>query len=223
MTTAVSSAATDDPAPAGPTPAHKLVQEVAGARIRELQSGYLADRPSAVAALARIRRGVGKPVHAVADLWGLEGTDRLYAEIPERREETRVRAENAVHVAVTLWAVHQQSRRDAPMHIAGTPLGRAVRALIPGEDVDDPLRRRYLRIGTATSLEMLAERMRDIVLTLRQKTQAMDYAVLAGQIYLWQIPDQRTEVRRQWGRDFHARAQPTGSGTEGTEQTKEAS
>jgi CRISPR system Cascade subunit CasB len=222
MTTAVANAS-NHPAPVGPPTVQDLVKEVTDARIRELQSGYLKDRPDAVAALARLRRGVGKPVHAVADLWGLEGTDRLYTEIPDRWEEARVRAENAVHVAITLWAVHQQSRRDAPMHIVGMPLGRAVRALIPGEDVDDPVRRRYLRIGAATSLEMLAERMRDVVLTLRQKTQATDYAVLAGQIYLWQIPNQRTEVRRQWGRDFHARAQPTGSGTEGTEQTKEAS
>jgi CRISPR system Cascade subunit CasB len=222
MTTAVVNA-TDNAASAGRPAIQNLVKEVTNARIRELQSGYLKDKPDAVAALARLRRGVGKPVHAVADLWGLEGTDRLYTEIPDRWEETRVRAENAVHVAITLWAVHQQSRRDAPMHIAGIPLGRAVRALIPGEDIDDPLRRRYLRIGTATSLEMLAERLRDIVLTLRQKTQGMDYAVLAEQIYGWQIPNQRTEVRRQWGRDFHSRTQPAASVAEGTEQTKEAS
>lgn len=224
MTTTAATVANDQ-APASPLPIPLLVREVANTHIRMLQSGYLNDRPAAVAALARIRRGVGKPIHTVPDLWGLLGTDRLYTDIPDSRPDERVRADNAVHIAVTLWAVHQQSRREAPMHVAGGPqLGRAVRSLMPNEDVDDePLRRRFVRIGTATSLETLAQRLRDVVLVLRQKTQAMDYAALAEQIYHWQVPDRRAEVRREWGRNFHARAQQAASDTQGTEQTKEVS
>ncbi|ACU72796.1 CRISPR-associated protein, Cse2 family [Catenulispora acidiphila DSM 44928] len=222
--TTTSATTVNAPAPAGPPPIHELVKEIANAHIRKLQGGYLNDRPEAVAALARIRRGVGKPLHAVPDLWGLEGTDRLYTDIPDRRENERLRAENAVHIAVTLWAVHQQSRRDSPMHVAGGPqLGRAVRALMPGDDIDEPLRRRFVRIGTATSLDTLAQRLRDVVLVLRQHTQAMDYAALAEQIYHWQMPDRRARVRRDWGRNFHARAQQGTPDTQGTEQTKEAS
>jgi len=223
MTTTAATAANDQ-APATPLSTRALVKEVTNTHIRKLQSGYLNDRPDAVAALARIRRGVGKPVHAVPDLWGLTGTDRLYTEIPRSKEREQVRAENAVHIAVTLWAMHQQSRRDAPMHVAGGPqLGRAVRALMPGEEIDEPLRRRFVRIGTATSLETLAQRLRDVVLVLRQHTQAMDYAALAEQLYRWQLPDARAEVRRDWGRNFHARAQQPTSDTQGTEHTKEAS
>lgn len=223
--TTTAATTTNDPAPASPPPIPVLVREVTNARIRTLQSGYLSDRPAAVAALARIRRGVGKTIHAVPDLWGLLGTDRLYADIPDSRREEQIRAENAVYIAVTLWAMHQQSRREAPMHIAGGPqLGRAVRSLMPNEEVyDEPLRRRFVRIGTATSLETLAQRLRDVVLLLRQHTQAMDYAALAEQIYGWQIPDRRAEVRRDWGRNFHARAQQATSDTQGTEQAKGSS
>lgn len=202
----------------------ELVNEITDTHIRKLQNGYLNDRPDAVAALARIRRGVGKPIHAVPDLWGLEGTDRLYTEIPDGKVTDRERAENAVHIAVTLWAVHQQSRRDAPMHVAkGPQLGRAVRAVMPGDEVDEPLRRRFVRIGTATSLETLAQRLREVVLILRQHTQAMDYAALSEQLYRWQMPDWRSNVRRDWGRNFHARSQQPAPGTQGTEQTKETS
>lgn len=223
MTIASTNAVENTPL-ARPLRVPELVGEIANAHIRKLQGGYLNDRPETVAALARIRRGVGKPIHAVPDLWGLEGTDRLYTDIPDHREDERLRAENAVHIALTLWAVHQQSRRDSPMHVAGGPqLGRAIRALMPGDEVDEPLRRRFVRIGTATSLETLAQRLRDVVLTLRQHAQAMDYAALAQQLYRWQLPDARAEVRRDWGRNFHARAQQPTSDAQGTEPIKEAS
>ena len=215
-------------APADPSSAQltipELVQETTNTHIGRLQSGYLKDRPDAVAALARIRRGVGKPIHAVPDLWGLTGADRLHTEIAAHKVDELTRAENAVHVAVTLWAVHQQSRRDSPMHVADGPqLGRAIRELMPRDEVDEPLRRRFVRIGTASSLETLEQRLRDIVLVLRQQAQAMDYAVLAKQLYRWQIPSERAEVRRDWGRNFHARPQPTTAGAQSTDQSKEAS
>ena len=191
-------------------PIPDIVQDAADTHIRALQSGYLRDHPDAVASLARIRRGVGKPVHAVPDLWGLTGTELLYSEIDERRRpEDFLRAENAVHIAVTLWALHQQSRRDVPMHVTRGPhLGRAVRDLMPQEQFDEPIRRRFVRVGTASSLDVLTQRLRDIVLLLRQEARPMDYGVLATQLYRWQQPGGRGAVHREWGRNFHARAQP---------------
>jgi CRISPR system Cascade subunit CasB len=144
----------------------EIVRETVRAHIGPLQAGYLSDRPDAVAALARIRRGAGKPINAVPDLWGLTGTDPLHEGI--RAEPQITRAENAVHISVTLWALHQQSRRDAPMHVAGgRQLGRAVRELMPTGEVDEPIRQRFVRVGTAGSLDVLAQRLRDIVLLLR--------------------------------------------------------
>src|SRR5262249_34285892 len=112
----------------------------AAQHIAQLQRGYRQDRPGAVAALARIRRGAGKPPGEIPDLWGLTGTDLLFIAAPGWGEGARmVRAENAMHVAVTLWALHQQSHREADMHQTGGPgLGAAVRRSMPDNDIDKP-------------------------------------------------------------------------------------
>jgi CRISPR system Cascade subunit CasB len=207
-------------------PISQIVNEAADTHIKRLQSGYTNDHPAAVAALARIRRGAGKPIHAVPDLWGLSGTELLYREIDERRQaEEFTRAENAVHIAVTLWALHQQSQKGSPMHLSGGPqLGRAVRDIMPGDEIDEPLRRRFVRAGTATSLDGLTQRLRDIVLVLRQNAQPMDYGALAAQLYQWQRPDQRLAVHRAWGRNFHARSQrPAAASTTSVTEPKESS
>lgn len=207
------------------------VADAADRCIRRLQYGYRQDHPSAVATLARLRRGAGRPAHDVQDLWGLTATDELsgvLAELPdgEQRRFDHDRAEEALHLAVTLWALHQQSHREADMYLPGRGLGRAVRVLmIPtsgsaenaadtaqGTDggrtraepaLDEPLRRRFVRVGTSSSFDGLAQRLREIVLLLRRSSVALDYGLLADQLYRWQLPAQRAEVRREWGRDFH--------------------
>jgi CRISPR system Cascade subunit CasB len=139
-------------------------------------------------------------------------------------------AEEALHLAVTLWALHQQSHRTMDMHSTGYGLGRAVRVLMsktaPAAEgagaaksapaLDEPLRRRFVRVGTAASLEVLGQRLREIVLLLRKSEVPLDYALLADQLYRWQLDSAQAGVRREWGRDFHlagtTRAQPTGTG-----------
>lgn len=171
--------------------------------IVRLQAGYRNDRPDAVAALARIRRGAGRPANTLPDLWGLTGTERLFGYGLDEKEITR--AENAVHIAVTLWALHQQSRRDANMHVSDGPqFGSAVRKLMPGAEIDEAIRKRFVRAGTATSLDVLSQRLRDLVLLLRQAALPLDYGLLADQLYQWQEPGGQTLVHRAWGRSFHA-------------------
>ncbi|MEK8144008.1 type I-E CRISPR-associated protein Cse2/CasB [Streptomyces sp. M10(2022)] len=86
---------------------------------------------------------------------GLIGAEALY----ERhwRESDAEQAENAVHLAVTLWALHQQGHRDADMHVKdGHGLGRAVRRLMPDPAIDEPIRKRFVRAATASSFDALA-------------------------------------------------------------------
>jgi CRISPR system Cascade subunit CasB len=200
--------------------------------IRPLQRGYRDDRPAAVSTLARLRRGAGRPANDLPDLWGVIGTDELteaLAALPEDRAGTfdHGRAEEALHLAGTLWALHQQSHRGADMHVGGLGLGRAVRMLmLPGSDkpgrdgesgtdseggkrspadpeLNEPLRRRFVRVGTAGSLDVLAQRLREIVLLLRRDAVPLDYGLLADQLFWWQVPVRTAAVRRGWGRDFH--------------------
>ncbi|MFJ1596236.1 type I-E CRISPR-associated protein Cse2/CasB [Streptomyces sp. NPDC088261] len=192
--------------------ARQRVGAVTGAIIAPLQWGYLNDRPEAVAALARLRRGAGKQFSEMPDLWGLADTRPLHAPPADGgrvlREDELIRAEDAVHVALTLWALHQQSQSQG-MHQAHRPtaprgLGAAVRRLMPPNEIAEPLRKRLVRAGNAADLPAVAQRLRDLVVLLRAGDVQLDYALLAEQLYHWQEPGGRDAVRREWGRSFQA-------------------
>ncbi|MET9396871.1 type I-E CRISPR-associated protein Cse2/CasB [Kitasatospora sp. NPDC002965] len=175
--------------------------------LARLQYGYHRDEAAAVARVAQIRRGAGRPVDALPELWGLTGLELLYPDGRVRPTDTA--AENAMHTAVTLWSLHQQSHRNSGMHrLDGTGLGFAVRQLMPVDDVDEPLRKRFVRVGAAPVFDVLAQRLREIVVLLHRAAVPLDYGVLADQLYLWQLPGRRAEVTRSWGRGFHAYRPP---------------
>lgn len=191
------------------------VAELTVERITPWQEGYLRDNPKDVAVLARLRRGAGRDAAEVPDLWSLVDTGPLHIRTGELRplsEQELTRAENAVHAALTLWALHQQSR-GLRMHRAHTQkqptgLGAAVRRLMPPNDIDEPVRKRLVRAGTAADLTTLTQRLRDILVLLRRADIPLDYGLLAGQLYTWQWPGGPSAVRREWGRSFHAWQQP---------------
>lgn len=208
-----------------------LAEQATRSSIASLQARYLNDDPAAVAKIARLRRGAGKRAHELQDLWGIDALDKL-AELMEKLaeppgQEDAERAEEAVFLASTLWALHQQSRRENKMHADGHNLGSAVRALIQqsatsgADEEGSVLRKRLVRVGTAESLDSVAVRLREIVLLLRAVSEPLDYARLAGQLYRWQNRRDRPGVQREWGREFHLAAVPpakrrkaAGNGTE---------
>ncbi|MEE1753540.1 type I-E CRISPR-associated protein Cse2/CasB [Streptomyces sp. SP18CS02] len=172
--------------------------------INRLQRGYLDDRADAVAALARLRRGVGRPAGETPDLWGLTGTEPLYEryERGEFTEEAMNRAEAATHIAVTLWSLHQQSHRTKRMHRRpGPELGTAVRRTYAAE-IDEPTHKRFVRIGAAATPVELAVRLRALVLLLRREEIPLDYGLLADQLHAWQQTGGPQRVRRSWGRSY---------------------
>ena len=187
--------------------APRLVGRVVGEFVTELQDGYLRDTGDAVGRLAQLRRGAGKLPHEVPELWGLTGAERLY-EDETLSEAQAARAETASFVAVTLYALHQQSRPDRGMHSPHIELGAAVRRLMPPDGIDEPIRRRFVRVGTAGSLGVLAYRLREIVSLLRRDSIPLDYGLLAEHLYRAQTPEGLAQVRRRWGRSFHAHRPP---------------
>ncbi|MFI5799040.1 type I-E CRISPR-associated protein Cse2/CasB [Streptomyces sp. NPDC051677] len=201
-----------------PPSVRSRVAELAAVQIDRWQEGYLRDSPKDVAALARLRRGAGRDAADLPDLWTLVDTSPLYARLDDVRplsEEELVRAENALHAALTLWAMHQQSR-GAHMHrphARGGPggpagLGAAVRRLMPPDGIDEPVRKRLVRAGTAPDLTSLSQRLRDLIVLLRRADIPLDYGLLAGQLYAWQWPGGADTVRREWGRSFHSWQDP---------------
>ncbi|MFJ1652373.1 type I-E CRISPR-associated protein Cse2/CasB [Streptomyces sp. NPDC088337] len=192
------------------TPRERVARLAAG-HIAALQRGYLDDQSHAVAALARLRRGAGREAGQLPDLWALIDTGPLHETPHGARplsERELVRAEDALHVALTLYALHQQSRRSG-MYQADRPdrrrgLGAAVRRMMKPGEIDEPVHKRLVRAGTAPDLTVLAQRLRDIVVLLRREDIQLDHALLAGQLYTWQWPGGADTVRREWGRSFHA-------------------
>lgn len=221
-----------------PTSIRGRVTGLAHELIVTRQDGYLRDSAVDVAALARLRRGAGRDAAALPDLWGLIDTSPLHSTEDAGRqlsERELVRAENALHTALTLWALHQQSRgsRMHRPHSYQRPggLGAATRRLMPAGEIDDAVRKRLVRAGTAPDLTTLAQRLRDIVTLLRGADIPLDYGLLAGQLYAWQWPDGPAAVRREWGRSFHARlksdsdsgSRDTGSNQPAAKDDKDAS
>ncbi|MET8750363.1 type I-E CRISPR-associated protein Cse2/CasB [Streptomyces sp. NPDC004667] len=176
--------------------------------IKILQDGYARDGSQAVQALARLRRGIGRQANELPELWGIVGIEGFYAAQPDGRhpsEYEALRAERATHVAMTLWALHQQSNRARAMHVGdGTSLGAAVRRLMSGSDRDEAIHKRLVRAGTATSFDVLAHRLRELVVLLRKAEIPLDYGLLAEQLDEWQKPGGPRVVRQAWGRSFHA-------------------
>lgn len=164
-----------------------------------LQAQALAGVPSAIAALARLRRGVGKQPGELLDI--LEYT--LDGKFFVRREDDDASIdEYAAHVTLTLFALHQQSKGQR-MHSAGVGLGSALRRLADGPEVPEPVRRRFRMLGTAESVTELTYHLRGAVQLLRTKDIPLDYGLMADQLVSWQWPGGSNRVRLRWGRDFY--------------------
>jgi CRISPR system Cascade subunit CasB len=175
------------------------IATIMGARIGKLQRGYLGDRSEAVATLARLRRGAGKPPGSVLDI-----VEYTHAEEFVRGwdDDAPSFAENAAHTAMTLYAVHQQSQSKA-MHVPGRRFGTAVRRLAPDMRLDGPVARRFAALGTADTFTELSHHLRGLVQLMRTARVPLDYGQLAQDLWLWQLPGRAPRVRLRWGRDFH--------------------
>lgn len=141
------------------------------------------------AALAKLRRGVGKPPSMVPEIWEI-----TIGALPENAGEY---AEQAVHVALALFAMHRQGTEISGQN--GGTLGAAVSKLKNGDN-DDAVTRRFNSAVTADTINELSVHVRSLVQLLRSKGIDMDYPGFAQELYYWQIDPERTRLK--WGRDY---------------------
>lgn len=177
------------------------VGDFVGRRVQQLlQTG---DRGSTRATLAHLRRAVARDAGTVPEVWEitLEGAPG------EARGDDPTREETAIHTALTLFAVHQQSREE-PMHRSGTGLGRAVRQLearvTSGQsDGPSPVRRRFDALATAQTPAEAAHHLRGLVDQMRAHKVPLDYARLAEDLFDMQHPARAHGVRLRWAREYY--------------------
>lgn len=192
---------TVEPGTAQRTPVAKLVAN----RIGALQARYLAGSSSGVADLAALRQAASQPPGADPRTWEL-----TLAEVsPWARDEQITPAEHAAHAAMTLYALHQQSR-STPMHRSGAGLGAAVRELGLVTSAEAAVRRRFEVLGTAATFGELLHHARGLVRQLRSAGVALDYGRLTQDLLDWQDPTRVAAVRLRWGRDYHRIRPPAG-------------
>lgn len=158
--------------------------------------------PNARAMLAQLRQAVAHDPGTVPSVWPitLEG-------LPEMRQPRLGRTEAAIHLALTLFAVHQQAR-SASMHTPDQPFGTAIRKLANLTSGDDgahtsPAYRRFTAMSTTRTLAGLLTHARGLITQLRAHDIPFNYGRFADNLYWFQVPGRAAEVQREWGRDFH--------------------
>ena len=156
------------------------------------------------AALARLRRGIGKAPGSMPELWSvtLDG-------LPEPllgKGNIPSPGEWAVHTALTLYALHQQGKdlKKECMNRDGESLGAAVRNLAQSdEDRESAVTRRFNAAATSDSFEEFSRHLRGLVELLKSENLPLDYPSLAEDLYRFQFPEQRDGIRLKWGQDFY--------------------
>ncbi len=156
--------------------------------------------PAAVAgALAALRSGQGRPAGSVPGMW------RYYTTLSaDGRQTSRLDAE---HIALSLWAAHQQGRspRTDPMHRPAIGLGAGLAALHrSGRYSQAAVDRRVSAAATASSRAELAQHLRGLVQQLRVIGQPLDYDRLVADLGFWDNPEGRARVQRRWGGGYFA-------------------
>ena len=165
------------------------------------------------AELARLRRGVGHQPGDLPELWGV-----LLQDMPEdfQGKNGPSREEWAVYLALTLYAVHQQSQPD-PMNSTTYSLGQAVRQWAersaPGQDwTESSILRRFNALATADTLPEIAQHLRGIVQLLRAAKGGaipLEYPQLAVDLYDLQFVEKAPRVHLRWGQALYYTATKT--------------
>lgn len=199
-------------APTTPSPSDVL-REYVGRRASQLYDGYRRDDATAVATLARLRRTYPAGRELRADTWD------VFDGMPTPllgHDDSPSRAEYAAVVALALFSVHQQSRRDDSMHRSGAQhsWGRSISRLAATVG-SDGVQRRFRALTRAGDIVAALPHLRGLVTQLRNEQIATDYGALATDLYRLQSPADLHVVRMRWTRDFH---RPTSTDSTGADQ-----
>lgn len=203
-----------------------VLQTTAAARVADLQARFLGNESDAVATLARLRRCDPTDVGADPLVWAVT-LGHLPMELTEYesgRPDGPTPSERALHAALVLYSLHQQSR-DEGVHRPGVSFGFAIgqlaRARAVDEELDTATVNRLHHAALAPDFEGRVHHLRGLIQLMRgeKQTVGLDYGLLT--VDLWQFADpyqDANEVLTRWGRDLHAR--PKNADPTTTEETK---
>lgn len=184
------------------TTAPLSLREVVSRRVAALQHAHLTGRsPRARATLSTLRRAVARDPGRDPLAWGLvldDGGDTLPEHLLGHRDEPS-RSEWAAYLALTCYAVHQQSQ-TRPMHEPGRPFGEAVGRLVAG--TTGSVKARFDALLTAAGFSAVRYHLRSLVTLLRSEAIPFDYGRFADDVARLLDPRTRDRVLLAWGRDY---------------------
>lgn len=156
------------------------------------------------AALAQLRRGVGRAPGELPQLWG-----SFLSGLPEEMygfRGTPSHEEWAIYTALTLYALHQQGQSRC-MNEENVSLGAAAGKLIGSDDpaAEHRIWKRVCSAAQADDMTELAYRLRQFISLLKAAGVGLDYVKLSGDLYDFQFPERADRVRLRWGEDFFRR------------------
>ena len=158
--------------------------------------------------LAALRRGVSRSPGELPEIWEL-----TRVEVPDGAGDAPTWEEIAVHTAMTLYAVHQQSRTE-PMFRPGIGLGSAAHDLVGRDEENPSARARFNALVTSTTVAELRHHLRGFVSLLRARGIALDHAMLADDVLRFQQPGGAKKVRLAWARQYYSLPAETPSATD---------
>jgi len=157
------------------------------------------------ATLARLRRGVGEIPGSDPNIWA-----ETLGALPEEllsNDGVATPAEWAIHIAMTLFAVHQQGSdiQSDCMHREKYSLGSSIKKLADskGEGGSDAIKRRFNATVTSESMGEFAHHLRSMVQLLKSESIPLDYEQLTRELVLFHNIDNRDRLRLRWGQDFY--------------------
>ena len=127
-------------------------------------------------------------------------------EILVGKDEKPSYGEWAVYTTLTLFALHQQGKdlKSQCMNQEGMFLGKAVRTLIQTSEDENRVKRRFDAAATSNSMEEIAHHLRGLIQLLKSENIPLDYPKLTEDLYRFQFPEARDNVRLMWGREFYS-------------------
>lgn len=161
-------------------------------------------KPEIRASLANLRRGVGRKPGEVPQLYG-----ELLEDMPEdlySKGNEPTYTEWAVYIALTLYALHQQSKdvHENNMNQENISLGEAAARLEEDKDDRERIWKRFYVLAVSEDMQEMSYHLRGMIQMLRDKDIPLDYPRLSKDLFLYQCSRESAEhIRLSWGQDFY--------------------
>lgn len=171
-------------------------------RVEFLQQGYLNDLAQARADLAELRKASQDLYIFPPSVWHLVDTPEMGR---NSSSDLLTAKEQAIRGALWLYARHQRGR-NTPMHQRGVNLGAAVSRLawLEGMDNEKAVRRHFDAAVMSTTFSGFFNHLKGLIgqLGSNRAAIAIDYGLLAQDLYRFAIPGGRKKVTLSWARGY---------------------